>query len=103
MVFEFCRLKTSFTAPPPVPSLSEPMVSDFCQTRLYIAVSPCEKRFVALNCSESYQVSPSGANCAAMVPNCGYGRNACARVALAGNPAYGTVKPRAITDGLLIV
>ena len=58
---------------------------------------------MALNCSELYQVSPRGAYIPLMLPNCGYGRRACAKVEVTGKPGYGESKPRATTAGFVMV
>src|SRR5581483_2367643 len=51
--------------------------------------SPRENRLVALACTESYQVLPSGAHNAVMLLNCGKGRSDCATVAVKGKPVNG--------------
>src|SRR5712691_9157966 len=66
---------------------------------------PWENRLVALACSESYQLSPSGAQCMFVIPpNWGKGRKAWDTNAVAGNPAYGRpLKPRCTASGELTV
>src|SRR5581483_2215693 len=90
--------------PPPRPkSSSTPNVSCFDQVKLEPNSKPWLNRLVAFNCSDSYQVSPSGTQCQfVMLPYCGKGRSDCATVADSGNPAYGAVNPRAAANAELI-
>src|SRR4051794_29696508 len=82
------RLVMSFRAPPTFwpPSVSAPNWSSLDQVKLKLASSPRERRLVAVTCSESYQVLPSGPG-AVMSPNCGKGRSDWSTEALVGKPA----------------
>src|SRR5579871_47460 len=82
--------------------LGAAVVVCLAQVNTLLNWSPWEKRFVALACSESYQVLPSGAHNAVMLLNCGKGRSDCATVAVTGNPVKGgLLNPREIASAEL--
>src|SRR5689334_1245844 len=86
------RLNTSLKiAFPVVPGfgspISEPISSDFDQVKVLMKDRPCERRLVALTCSESNQLLPSGSQYTGMVVNWGNGRKAWARSCVPGKPA----------------
>src|SRR5581483_3791625 len=65
--------------------------------------NPCEKRLVALNCSESYHVLPIGGprSTAPGEVNWGDGRRLWATVCVSGIPGYAGPKPAATACGEL--
>ena len=77
-------------------SASVPLMNVLDQVNDVVKSRPWEKRLVALACSESYQLSPTGAQCMFVIPpNCGKGRKDCDTSAVEGNPEYGRpLKPR---------
>src|SRR5262245_20269517 len=72
------------------------MARFFDHVRLLENDSPLDNRFVAFNCSESYQVFPSGHQRQVILVNCGNGRNDWATVFESGYPGYGIFAPRAV-------
>src|SRR5262245_26298435 len=97
--FAFSRLKKLFTKPLLPPAVA----SAFDRVNAAVRLSPCEYRFVTLICSESYQLFPCGVHRSPTFVYCGYGRRiTLAKVALPGNPGYGSLNPRAITAALSI-
>src|SRR6202011_2877855 len=72
-----------------VVSDATPRFNSFCQVKAESTLSPWENRLVTLACRESYQVEPSGGPREGGTPShCGYGRSACFRGWLLGNPGY---------------
>jgi len=81
-MYLFCwRLNTSLngTGAAPIPGtvglLGVPIDKFFDQVKVVVEDRPCEYRFVALICNESYQVFPSGDQRELIEPNCGNGLN----------------------------
>src|SRR5579884_1071760 len=81
MAFAKARFATSGV--PPKVSI------DFDQVNAQSNCNPFEIRLLAVNCSELYQLSPSGGFTRLMVVYCGKGRRACATEDVSGKPANG--------------
>src|SRR5690242_9854174 len=103
MYLLFGRFRMSLVGVPGMfaPKPPAPRFNSFCHVKATVPVSPWLYRLVNFACSESYQLLPRATHRPPSPPNCGYGRSDWASVDELGKPAYGALKPAAITCGEL--